>query len=66
MKELLIKIAGYSKTERIQRLIEISAKGENAHPFEQMEHLMIQFIREQNGEIAEVKKQREFNEAHDM
>ena len=56
MLELIKRIANYSKTERIQRLIEISVKGENASPFEQMECMMIQFIREQNGEIAEVKR----------
>ena len=65
MLELIKKrIAGYSKTERIQRLIEISVKGENADPFEQMECMMIQFIREQNGELEKVRKQREFNEKH--
>jgi len=56
MLELVKKIANYSKTERIQRLIEISVNAENATPFEQMESMMIQFIREQNGEIAEVKR----------
>lgn len=56
MLELLKRIAIYSKTERIQRLIEISVKGANADSFEQMECMMIQFIREQNGEIAEVKR----------
>ena len=56
MLELVKKIANYSKTERIQRLIEISVKGQNADPFEAMESMMIQFIREQNGEIAEVKR----------
>jgi len=56
MLELVKKIANYSKTERIQRLIEISIKGQNADPFEAMESMMIQFIREQNGEIAEVKR----------
>ena len=52
MLELVKKIANYSKTERIQRLIEISVKGQNADPFEAMESMMIQFIREQNGEIV--------------
>jgi len=56
MLELVKKIANYSKTERIQRLIEISVKSENATTIEQMEHMIIQFIREQNGEIVEVKK----------
>jgi len=59
MLELIKRIAGYGKTERIQRLIEISVRGENATPFEVMETTMIQFIREQNGEIAEVKRMNE-------
>jgi len=37
-------------------LIEISVKGQNIHPLESIEIMMIQFIREQNGEIAEVKR----------
>ena len=62
MLEIVKRIAKYSKTERIQRLIEISVKGENATAFEQMECMMIQFIRQENGEIDEVKKNRELQE----
>lgn len=55
MKELIKKVAGYSKTERIQRLIELSVNA-NGSPFDIMEVSLIQSIRESNGEIAEVKR----------
>jgi hypothetical protein len=59
MKELIQKVANYSKVERIKRIIEISVKGENANPFEMIELSMIQAIRESNGECDEVRKSRE-------
>jgi hypothetical protein len=60
MIETIKKIAKYSQSERIKRLIEITIKGENISPLEQIEVMVIQFIREQNGEIDEVKRNREF------
>ena len=62
MTGLLEKVAGYSKTERITRLIEIHCKGNNASCSEFIEMQMIQTIREENGEIAEVKKYREWSD----
>lgn len=59
MTELIKKVGGYSKTERIKRLIEIAVKSENASPTEMLEHSLIQAIRETNGECDEVRKSRE-------
>ena len=59
MLELLKRIIKYNKSQRLHRLIEIGAKGEFASPIEQLEVMMIQAIRDQNGEIDEVIKQRE-------
>lgn len=59
MIQIIKKVAGYSKADRIKRLIEISVKGENASPMEMLEHAMIQSIRETNGECDEVRKSRE-------
>jgi len=56
--DLINKIANYSKHERIIRLIEISVKA-NPTLLEQMEVATIQTIRQVNGEIDEVIKQRE-------
>ena len=59
IKELTEKVAAYSYKERIERLIHIGVKGSAAQPMEIMELTLIQAIRESNGEIDEVKRQRE-------
>tara|TARA_R110000772_G_scaffold17946_3_gene50039 strand:+ start:175436 stop:175654 length:219 start_codon:yes stop_codon:yes gene_type:complete len=64
MKELIKRIAGYSKTERLQRLITIGVK-DNPNPFEIIEQQMIQLIRQENGEIDEVKRMNAITEQHD-
>ncbi len=56
MKELIWRVFKYTKTQRIHRLIEIACKGEQASFMDILEQAMIQSIREQNGEIAEVSK----------
>ena len=56
MNQLINKVAGYSKKQRIIRLIEISVKGENTNAFETLEYSMIQSIRESNGECNEVRQ----------
>ena len=61
MKELIQKVANYSKVDRIKRVIEISVKGQNDNPFEMIELSMIQAIRETNGECDEVRNSRENN-----
>jgi hypothetical protein len=59
MLELIKRVAGYTKPERLQRLIELSVNGSSG--ISEMEIIMIQAIRERNGEIDEVIKQRERN-----
>lgn len=56
MTELIKRVIGYSKTERIQRLIELSV---NETPMGFIEIEMIQAIREENGECDEVREQRQ-------
>jgi hypothetical protein len=53
-------IAKMNKSERIKRLIEISVKEEisSIDMNEMMEKVMIQTIRQENGEIDEVLKNR--------
>ena len=60
ISEVLVKVNGYSHSQRIVRLIEIHVKGSNATFSEIIEHVLIQQIREKNGEIAAVKKSNEF------
>ena len=58
MKLIIDKVKKLSKSERITRLIKILSKGNKAHPFEILEMELIQSIRENNGEIDEVKNSR--------
>lgn len=61
MFELIKKVAKYSKHERIMRVIEIAVKGDNATPYEECELMIIQFIRQHNGEIDEIIESRKTN-----
>lgn len=56
MKEIFKRVLRYDKTQRLQRIIEIAVKGENASGLEQIELAAIQSIRYANGEIEEVVK----------
>lgn len=65
MLDLVKKILSYSKHQRLMRLIELSVKqttGGDLNPFEDIEIMMIQFIRTENGEIEEVLKSRQWQE----
>ena len=65
MKAIIEKVKKLSKSERILRLIAISVKGNNALPYELIELELIQFIRENNGEIDEVKRMNAITEQID-
>ncbi len=64
---LIKKVKGYDKQKRLKRLIEIGVKHtfDKAKPHEMMELELIQLIREENGEIEEVKKMRELTDKID-
>lgn len=56
--EINKKVQGYSRSERIFRLIEITVKRARASPDELIEAALIQEIRESNGECDEVRRYR--------
>jgi hypothetical protein len=67
MTELINKVKEYSHAKRIERLIEIGIKQMNGSicPQDAMEIELIQAIRSENGEIAQVKKMRELTDKMD-
>lgn len=62
MKGIFRKALTMPKHERIIRIIEISVKGENASLSETIELAAMQAVRELNGEIEEVKQERNYHE----
>lgn len=63
MKELILSVLKLNKTDRLLRLCEIGGKeiAGTVSPMEYIEMNMIQAIREQNGELDEMRKEREVN-----
>lgn len=67
MKALIDKVQTYSHAQRIERLIKIGVANSynQATPTELIEMELIQAIRSENGEIAQVKKMREITDRMD-
>ncbi len=52
MLQLIKRIIKYSETDRVKRVVEICARGENATPMEFLELTMIQSIRQENPQAT--------------
>jgi len=63
MKELILRIFNMDKTARLTRLCYLSGKEITGRitGLQMMEITMIQAIREENGELEEIRKERKTN-----